>query len=61
MICYKFQRIKSSYLNFSEIPENKTVKVYKTVKLKILSLQLHKCTHFSFLLNCLLNVSDYLL
>ena len=49
MICHKFQRIISCYLNFSETSRKKKnsegVTIY-LVKLKVLSLQLHKCTHF---------------
>ena len=47
---YQDQRIISSYLNFSEI-------LY-LVNLEILSLQLHKCTHFWVCLWCLLNATD---
>ena len=47
-MCYKFQKIMSSYLNFSEILEKKNCEKvpFFLVKLKILRLQLHKCTHF---------------
>ena len=62
MTCYKFQKIRSSYINFSKIFEKKNcegVPIY-LVKFKILSLQLCKCTHFWLFLRCLLNVSEYL-
>ena len=60
-MCYKFQRIISSSLNFSEKLGKKLwrLPIY-LVKLKILSLRLHKCTHFWLILRCLLNDSDYL-
>ena len=57
---YQDQRIISSYLNFSEILEKKNcerVPIY-LVNLEILSLQLHKCTHFWVCLWCLLNATD---
>ena len=45
-MCYKFQRIISSYLNFNEILGRKNfdgVPIYLQ-NMKILTLQLHKCT-----------------
>ena len=59
-MCYKFERIISSYLDFSKLEKNSEGVPIYLVKLKILSFELHKYSYFWLFLRCLLKVSDYL-